>query len=1194
MSELPCTASTDPLLVGDPVNIATGAAVDDAIDFRLAGPIEFRWVRHYDSSQSHRCFAHGWGHTHDFDRSLRFDADGVSYHAPLDRIVRFTPIPRENEEIARDGYVLRRVSKLRFQLHHHGEPSMEFEFRSESQPARLSRLFQGRHQIVFVCAADGRWERIVDSLGRTIRVVEQPNGRLVSLTLESQPGQPGTLLAVYTYDKQGNLIATRDASGCGFSCTYGTGNRMVCRTGRKGFNFRFVYDAQGRCVHSSGDGGRHEVRLEYTVPELVTKVRRADGGLWTYFFEGGALSKVIDPLGGLEELVRDETGRLTSELDPNRNATHYVYDHAGAAVAKVTCTGHAVALPERPNAPDHRAHQVAANPAEYEFGRLLDVEKISLPSVEQAASIPMPPEARARLSTRPNGLPNTPERSFQPEPLGPRWWPEPKRGWVFNDFGQLVSQEDDWGRTRHWSYDPSGNVCEFTDFDGRQWSYDLASWHLRLAETNPLGATERFAYNSAARIVAFTDPGGTVSEYAYDLKDQLVEVRRHGVVRDRYTRDAAGNLIAKHAADGRLMLELKIGPGNLPVKRTLASGDEHTFRYDKAGRPLQADTRKDSVEFAYDGFGNAVVEMRNGLGVTQRFQGGCKPAQSVCFGRFAVRYEWRGERTLVITDPGGKSHEIRFHSNGLVERRFSNGTTETCQYDGLGRCLLKYAQRRNGHIWSRRYHWSGEGELQRVEDNVRGEARHEYDAAHRLRRRSIAGRVDNYEMDLAGNLTQQPGLSHVTLQSGNRLDTVNGQAVSYNDRNHIETRALPSGAVRYLYDSRDQLVGVQGLSAPWHAEYDAFNRRTRKTWAGKTTEYYWNGDQLIAEIEADGRLRLYIYADPLALTPLLILDYDSLKAPLDSCRRYFVFSDQIGAPTLIEDERAAEVWLASVSPFGRVEVEPGAKIQCQLRFPGQYFDPELGLHYNRFRYYDPVLGRYLQSDPWGITGGHNLYAYRSNPLLLADVRGLGEEGDEDCKPKPDEESNQRQSIAQRQAEGGNPPPYALANPELYEYDPESGQYRRIEGEGHSRSSEFPSGYRQSTHDEMAAAHTDEGRAQGGVPVDEHGNPIPHDQLTWRDANGNVIPYHDDEGNTNLTYDHKTSCVDMHNNGATVTDPNTGQTTTYPPGNNTDRATRNDFYNDPNNLQPMSRSDNSSKGGGGQTYNDQPTGPDYKR
>src|SRR5262249_54133098 len=59
-----------------------------------------------------------------------------------------------------------------------------------------------------------------------------------------------------------------------------------------------------------------------------------------------------------------------------------------------------------------------------------------------------------------------------------------------------------------------------------------------------------------------------------------------------------------------------------------------------------------------------------------------------------------------------------------------------------------------------------------------------------------------------------------------------------------------------------------------------------------------------------------------------------------------------------------------------------------LRFPGHYLDEETGLFYNRFRYYSPRVGRYLQSDPIGQSGGTNLYAYPANPLVDVDVLGL--------------------------------------------------------------------------------------------------------------------------------------------------------------------------------------------------------------
>jgi RHS repeat-associated protein len=59
-----------------------------------------------------------------------------------------------------------------------------------------------------------------------------------------------------------------------------------------------------------------------------------------------------------------------------------------------------------------------------------------------------------------------------------------------------------------------------------------------------------------------------------------------------------------------------------------------------------------------------------------------------------------------------------------------------------------------------------------------------------------------------------------------------------------------------------------------------------------------------------------------------------------------------------------------------------------FRFPGQYFDEETGLHYNRYRYYDPTLNRYLTQDPLGVAGGANLYSYVDNPTKSVDPLGL--------------------------------------------------------------------------------------------------------------------------------------------------------------------------------------------------------------
>src|SRR5439155_9976367 len=86
-----------------------------------------------------------------------------------------------------------------------------------------------------------------------------------------------------------------------------------------------------------------------------------------------------------------------------------------------------------------------------------------------------------------------------------------------------------------------------------------------------------------------------------------------------------------------------------------------------------------------------------------------------------------------------------------------------------------------------------------------------------------------------------------------------------------------------------------------------------------------------------------------------------------------------------------------------------------------YFDRETGLHYNRFRYYSPELGRYLQSDPAGISGGLNLYAYSASPLSVVDVRGMTCTGEtKDTQPKP--EGHTVTEGNEEQGPGGKPKP----------------------------------------------------------------------------------------------------------------------------------------------------------------------------
>jgi RHS repeat-associated protein len=108
-------------------------------------------------------------------------------------------------------------------------------------------------------------------------------------------------------------------------------------------------------------------------------------------------------------------------------------------------------------------------------------------------------------------------------------------------------------------------------------------------------------------------------------------------------------------------------------------------------------------------------------------------------------------------------------------------------------------------------------------------------------------------------------------------------------------------------------------------------------------------------------------------------------------RRYVYFhNDHLGTPWRITDKAGALVWSADYDCFGRatVSVPASGAVQNNLRYPGQYFDAETGLHYNDRRFYDPDTGRYLTRDPLGFAGGTNLYAYAAhNPTNLIDPTG---------------------------------------------------------------------------------------------------------------------------------------------------------------------------------------------------------------
>jgi RHS repeat-associated protein len=234
--------------------------------------------------------------------------------------------------------------------------------------------------------------------------------------------------------------------------------------------------------------------------------------------------------------------------------------------------------------------------------------------------------------------------------------------------------------------------------------------------------------------------------------------------------------------------------------------------------------------------------------------------------------------------------------------------------------------------------------------------------------------------------------------AGNRLMIQGDRHYDYDAFGNLILERRGKGqqlVTEYRYDCQHRLISVtapNGQSASYR--YDPFGRRISKTVEGMTTEFFWQGDKLIAEHHAE-RHRSYLY-EPDSFRPLALLEG---FGPNDT-KPYHYQLDHLGTPQELTNPDGEIVWSAHYRAYGEITRLDVGTIDNPLRFQGQYFDAESGLHYNRHRYYNPDIGRYLTPDPVKLAGGINGYRYVPNPTGWVDPLGLSTcPGGDGCKPK---------------------------------------------------------------------------------------------------------------------------------------------------------------------------------------------------
>jgi RHS repeat-associated protein len=215
-------------------------------------------------------------------------------------------------------------------------------------------------------------------------------------------------------------------------------------------------------------------------------------------------------------------------------------------------------------------------------------------------------------------------------------------------------------------------------------------------------------------------------------------------------------------------------------------------------------------------------------------------------------------------------------------------------------------------------------------------------------------------------------------ESGNLVERVQGKRSS---SAQMRTRLSWDAANQLVTASVERGTGDVVPVRTFTYAYDALGRRVAKTDASGSTYFAWDDERLA--IEVCGNHRTTFFYKPGSFLPLAQFHDDQL---------HHLHTDHLGTPLEASNDDGRITWKVTYRTWGSVVTEEISEIRQPLRFQGQYFDEETGLHYNRYRYYDPGPGRFISQDPLGLPANSNLYRYADNPTGWIDPMGLAGSG----------------------------------------------------------------------------------------------------------------------------------------------------------------------------------------------------------